>query len=213
MKTYLAKTPKIIRKLFSNYTWSVSTNNKELYLTFDDGPTPEITSWVLSELNKYNAKATFFCVGDNIVKYPDLFKDIIQQEHKVANHTFNHLNGWKSDNKYYFINIEQAEEIIKNQGGRQSGSKLFRPPYGKIRSSQEKVLRQKGYNIIMWDVLSGDFDQNLSKDNCLKNVINSAQKGSIIVFHDSIKSFKNLEYVLPKVLKYFIKKGYVFKAL
>lgn len=215
MKTYFAKTPEIIEKLFSNYQWKVATNQKEIYLTFDDGPIPEITPWVLKQLAKFQAKATFFCVGDNISKYPEIYDAVLQEEHRIGNHTFHHLNGWKTKSNSYVENIDKcAFEIEKQQMKSVTKSDLlFRPPYGKITPSQRKKIVEKGYKIIFWDVLSGDFDQNISKETCLENVVNNTEKGSIIVFHDSEKAFKNLEYVLPRFLEYFSKKGYVFKSL
>ena len=213
MKPYFAKTPKLVQKLFSNYTWCKDFNHKEIYLTFDDGPHPEITEWVLNLLKKHNAAATFFCVGDNVLKYPKVFKEIILQNHAIGNHTFDHLNGWNSSNKEYQNSVLKAEEVIHNSKFINHKSYLFRPPYGKIKSSQAKLLIKEGYEIIMWDVLSADFDQMISKEKCLQNVIKNTKSGSIIVFHDSEKSFKNLEYVLPKVLEYFSKKGFAFKAL
>ena len=228
MKYYFAKTPLIIQKYFDNYTWKIATDKKEIYLTFDDGPIPEITTWVLQTLSKFKAKATFFCVGDNILKYPDIFKEIIDQNHTIGNHTFNHLQGWKTNTYKYLQNIEKTEDAIKRlkievqkpktnikqtTNNKQLATNLFRPPHGKIKSKQSKNLKNKGYRIIMWDVLSGDFDQNINKENCLQNVVKYTNKGSIIVFHDSEKAFKNLQYTLPKALEYFTKKGYVFKAL
>ncbi len=228
MNYYLAKTPIIIQKYFDNYTWKIATDKKEIYLTFDDGPIPEITTWVLQTLAKFNAKATFFCIGDNISKYPDIFKEIINQNHAIGNHTFNHLRGWKTNTYEYLQNIEKTENIIKKlkiedqrpktgvkptTNNKQLATNLFRPPYGKISSKQSKTLINKGYEIIMWDILSGDFDQNLNKESCLQNVTKNVNNGSIIVFHDSEKAFKNLEYTLPKTLEYFTKKGYIFKTL
>lgn len=232
MKPYLTKTPNLIQKHFSNYTWSLSAEKKVIYLTFDDGPHPEITPWVLRLLEKYKAKATFFCVGDNIKKYPAVFEQILHQNHRIGNHTFNHLNGWKTKNNIYFDNIERTEEIFRAKSeiirkfksqisnpkfqtikAKTLNSKLFRPPYGKIKPSQAKALLQQDYQIIMWDVLSGDFDQNTSKEQCLKNTIKHIQNGSIVVFHDSEKAFKNLEYVLPEFLEYFSEKGFEFYGL
>lgn len=213
MKFYFAKTPGIIQKIFSDYTWKIAekkdkslSQSREIYLTFDDGPIPEITPWVLNTLEKYQAKATFFCVGDNIQKHPAIFQELLEKGHGIGNHTFNHLNGWKTSNETYFENIEKTEKAVRH-------SKLFRPPYGKIKISQAKALINKGYKIIMWDVLSADYDQNISPEECLQNVINNAQNGSIVVFHDHVKAFENLKYALPKTLAYFIEKGYEFKAL
>jgi len=215
MKAYFVKTPKIIQKIFSKYQWKVSTKKKEIYLTFDDGPIPEITPWVLEQLNKYQAKATFFCVGDNIGKYPEVFSSVLQENHRVGNHTFHHLNGWKTKTNSYIENVEKCEYIIKEQQKHSTeiSNLLFRPPRGRMRVSQTKNLLQKGYKITLWDVLSGDFDQALSKESCLDHVLKNTQEGSIVVFHDSEKAFKNLEYVLPRTLEHFSKKGFVFKAL
>lgn len=201
---YLVKTPTFIKNLFPNFTWSIPTTEKVLYLTFDDGPIPEVTPWVLDQLKQYNAKASFFCVGDNVQKHSDVFESVLKAGHTVGNHTFNHLNGWSTDNIPYFHNIRHCAHLVK--------SSLFRPPYGRLMPKQAQFL-QRHYQIIMWDVLSGDFDQNISKEQCLDNVINKAVNGSIIVFHDSLKAQENLTYVLPKVLAYFAEKGYRFEKL
>jgi peptidoglycan/xylan/chitin deacetylase (PgdA/CDA1 family) len=215
MKAYLVKTPKIIQKMFSNYHWKIATSKKEIYLTFDDGPIPEITPWVLEQLKAYQAKATFFCVGDNVCKYPDVFNSVFQEDHSIGNHTFHHLNGWKTATHAYLENVEKCTVTIKKQQSKtiEISNLLFRPPHGRIKTSQTKYLLQKGYKIILWDVLSGDFEQSLSKESCLDHVLKNTQEGSIIVFHDSEKAFKNLEYVLPRILEHFSKKGFVFKAL
>lgn len=228
MEPYFAKTPKIIQNLFSDFTWRITKSSnqlKQVYLTFDDGPIPEITDWVLKTLDKFDAKATFFCVGDNIKKHPKEFKNILNKNHSIGIHTFNHLNGWRTNTKKYLDNVKKTEEIIDITSTKvlPSGTdigwdklqnpKIFRPPYGKIRTSQKRALLKKGYQIIMWDVLSADFDQNISKEKCLKNVVKSVENGSIIVFHDSIKAFEKLQYVLPKTLTYLIKEGYTFKKL
>lgn len=222
MKSYFVKTPKIIQSIFTNYTWKIASHKKEIYLTFDDGPIPKITPWVLSTLEKFNAKATFFCVGDNIKKHPEVFKQIINHGHSIGNHTFNHLQGWKTNTYEYLQNIEKTENVIKKlktdakpstNDQQQPTTNLFRPPYGKIKPKQAKALQNKGYQIVMWDVLSADFDQKTSPEKCYQNVISNAKKGSIVVFHDSEKAFKNLEYTLPKVLDFFTEKGFVFKAL
>ncbi len=215
MKAYWIKTHSIIKRLFSNYVWDFPNDNKKVYLTFDDGPTPEITAWVLNQLEQYNAKATFFCIGKNIVNHPDLFSNIQEKGHSIGNHTHNHLNGWKTSTEEYIANFELCEATISNLKSQLSNlkSKIFRPPYGKIKAAQAKKLRQKGYKIIMWDVLSADFDQNITKEECLNNVITNTQSGSIIVFHDSVKAFKNLEYVLPKVLQYLSKNHFSFETI
>ncbi len=201
---YLVKTPKFVPPLFPNYTWKIPTKEKVLYLTFDDGPVPEATPWVLKELAKYNAKATFFCVGENVKKYPGVFDQIKRQGHSVGSHTFNHCNGWITDNVPYYHNVRYAAELV--------GTELFRPPYGRIKRKQAQFL-QRHYQIVMWDVLSGDFDQDLDPAEVAGNVMRNAKKGSIVVFHDSIKSLSNLKGALPMVLKHFSEKGYSFEAL
>ncbi|MDX8552184.1 polysaccharide deacetylase family protein [Tenacibaculum sp. 1B UA] len=208
MRFYFTKTPRILKQLFAKYTWSFFTDKKEIYLTFDDGPIPEVTEFVLDQLHQFNAKATFFCIGDNIRKHSAVFSRIINEGHSVGNHTFNHLNGWKSSNKIYIKNTNKCESLLPDQK-----TKLFRPPYGKIKRKQAKQLLASGYKIFMWDVLSADFDSSITKEKCLQNVLENAQNGSIIVFHDSIKASDNLYYALPKVLKEFSQRGYNFKAI
>ena len=205
MKFYTIKTPMIVQKLFSNYCWRFSSSVKEIYLTFDDGPTPEITTYVLNELNKYKAKATFFCIGKNVKKNHAIFERIIEEGHSIGNHTHHHLNGFKTNNSSYIKNICQAAELIE--------SKLFRPPYGRLKLSQAKSITNLGYKIIMWDVLSADFDPKITPEKCLKNVISKTTNGSIIVMHDSYKSKDKLFYALPKILSHFSERGYVFKAI
>lgn len=196
-------------RFFSSYVWRFSSKKKEIYLTFDDGPTPEITNFVISELKKYKAKATFFCIGKNIVNHPEIYQQITTDNHAIGNHTHNHFNGWKTSTNKYLNNIQQAEEVIQQS----NKPKLFRPPYGKITSSQAKNLQRKGYKIIMWDVLSADFDTRISKEESLQNVLKNTSNGSIIVFHDSVKASEKLRYVLPKVLEEFSKKGFEFKKI
>lgn len=203
MNFYWVKTNRFIKKLFSNYVWDIPNTENKIYLTFDDGPTPEITEWVLEELEKHNAKATFFCIGNNIKKHPEIFEKLISKGHSIGNHTFNHLNGWKTSTDDYLENSRLCETICN----------LFRPPYGKIKASQAKKLKQLGYQIIMWDVLSADYDATITKKKCLENVVKNVQSGSIIVFHDSVKAFPNLEYTLPKALEILNEKGFVFEAI
>lgn len=208
MYKYFIKIPWIAKKFFSSYIWSINTAEKEIYLTFDDGPHPIITPWVLDELKKYGAKATFFCIGNNVAKYPVVFNRIKQEEHAVGNHTYNHLNGWKYAVKKYIDDVRKATLLIE--------SNLFRPPYGKIKPAQAKdVKKLLGNNakIIMWDVLSADFDKTISASQCLQNVITNYKEGSIIVFHDSEKAYTNLKYVLPLVLENLQKKGFTCKKL
>jgi len=211
MKTYWVKTHWFIKKLFPGYIWSVKSTKKTVYLTFDDGPIPEITEWVLALLKENNIKATFFCIGDNIEKHPQVFEKVVTEGHTIGNHTFNHINGWHTDNKVYFKNIEACRQAIIKRTGHDS--KLFRPPYGKISHSQAKQVRNLGYKIVMWDVLSADFDTSISLEKCCENVIKNATNGSVIIFHDSIKAFTNLEYALPRVIKYLKENGYSFGTL
>lgn len=201
---YLIKTPQFIQNLFPNFTWCIPTQEKVIYLTFDDGPIPEVTPLVLDQLKAYDARATFFCVGDNVRKHRDVFEQVRKQGHSIGNHTFNHLNGWASDNIPYFHNVRHCASLVN--------SVLFRPPYGKLRPKQAQFL-QRHYRIVMWDVLSGDFDVHITKEQCLDNVIKNTQRGSIVVFHDSLKAKDKLEYVLPKVLEHFSAKGYRFEQL
>jgi peptidoglycan/xylan/chitin deacetylase (PgdA/CDA1 family) len=182
-----------------------------VYLTFDDGPTPEITEWVLEQLKNYNAKATFFCIGDNCRKYPEIFQKVISENHSIGNHTFNHLKGWKTSTEDYISNAKLYE--VEHYKLCTENCKLFRPPYGKIKSSQAKILRKMGYKIIMWDIISYDFDENISKEKCLENVLKNIESGSIIVFHDSKKAWQNLEYVLPKTLEFLKEKGFTCEKI
>lgn len=209
MKTYPVKTPKLISSIFRKWFWSFSTNKKEIYLTFDDGPIPEITPWVLDQLAAYNAKATFFCIGDNIKKHPEVFQQIVKNGHSIGNHTFNHLNGWSFKSDEYLKNILLADSYLPSN----YSPKLFRPPYGKISPKQSKVLRSLGYKIIMWNVLSGDFDQKIDAKKCTKNVLNNIKNGSIVVFHDSIKAYPRLKETLPIILKELSNRGYRFKTI
>ena len=206
---YFVKTPGWLKKIYDSYTWSISVKDKILYLTFDDGPHPEATPFVLKELKKYNVFATFFCIGKNVVAYPDIYDQIIREGHSIGNHTYNHLNGWKANNDDYLNDIALAANEIN--------SYLFRPPYGRITSFQAKqlktVMKGKEPKVIMWDVLSGDFDTSCSPQQCLANVLFASVPGSIIVFHDSEKAFPRLEYALPRVIQYFSEKGYLFKPL
>lgn len=202
------KTNRIIKTLFSNYIWDIPNDEKKVYLTFDDGPIPEITEWVLEQLKIYNCKATFFCIGNNIEKNPEIFNKLIAEGHAVGNHTFNHVKGWNTSNKTYLKEVEQCEEEIQKNAPKNLQSKLFRPPYGKIKPLQSRKLRKLGYKIIMWDVLSADYKKEISKEKCLENVLKNVESGSIIVFHDSIKAFSNLEYVLPKTLQFLSENGY-----
>jgi peptidoglycan/xylan/chitin deacetylase (PgdA/CDA1 family) len=206
---YFIKTPWWLKKFYPYRLWNVDTEEKIIYLTFDDGPHPVATSFVLDELKKYNAKATFFSIGKNVLDYPAIYNRILEEGHSVGNHTQNHPNGWKTTTKAYLKDVAEAAKHID--------SNLFRPPYGRIRRLQAKgisnAMNTKLAKIVMWDVLSGDFDESLSKENCLKNVNNKTKPGSIIVFHDSQKAFPRLEYTLPLFFQLFAGKGFIFKSL
>ena len=205
------KTNRLIKKVFSNLVWDIPNSDKKIYLTFDDGPIPEVTEWVLDLLKSEKIKATFFCIGDNIKKHPEVYKRILAESHQIGNHTFNHLNGWKTETNLYIENFKMCEtEHLKLNT---EHSFLFRPPYGKIKPSQSKAIRNLGYKIIMWDVLSYDFDSTISVEKCLENVISNTEQGSIIVFHDSVKAEKNLKYALPKAIQVLKDKGFVFDVI
>jgi len=201
---YTVRIPWILRKVAPSLVYKISTVDKTVYITFDDGPIQETTPQLLEILERFNAKATFFCLGKNVELNKPLFEKIIQKGHSIGNHSFDHKDGWKTKNQEYFDNIEKANTLIK--------SKLFRPPYGRIKPSQIKFLKRK-YKIVMWDVLSGDFDPNTSKEQCVKNVLDNVTSGSIIVFHDSIKVKEKVLYILPKILKELKERGYKFRNL
>ena len=204
---YFIKTPWWLKKLYGNCIWEMPNTEKIIYLSFDDGPHPVITPFVLDTLAQYNAKATFFCIGKNVVEQSAVYERIVQEGHAVGNHTFNHLNGWHTNDAVYLQDIATAKKHID--------APLFRPPYGRITSFQLKILATDQYQLtsIMWTVLSGDFDQKMSKEKCLQNVLTKTGKGSIVVFHDSEKAFEKLKYALPKVLEHFSRKGYQFKKV
>lgn len=201
---YLVKTPWLLKAAYPALTWKVATHLNEVFITFDDGPHQEITPFVLETLRQHGARATFFCLGKNVETNKKVFSSIIDDGHAIGNHTYNHYNGWKTDDETYLKDVMKARKVID--------SKLFRPPYGRAGRFQIQQLK-KFFNIIMWDVLSGDFDINLSPEKCLKNVISNTEPGSIIVFHDSEKAFKRLEYTLPRVLENFAEKGYNCKPI
>ncbi len=202
---YLSKTPNIIQSIFPDLIWKMKKDGqKSLYLTFDDGPIPIVTEWVLDQLDKYQAKASFFCVGQNVEDHKHIFQKIINQGHVVGNHTYNHISGWKNDAQTYITDIERCATFVNGN--------LFRPPYGRLKPSQVGLLKEN-YKIVMWDILSGDFDPKISNRKCLENVLNKSEDGSIIVFHDSLKAKEKLEFVLPKVLAHFSERGYSFKKI
>ena len=208
------RTPFFLPLLYPSLTWRILNDRKELYLTFDDGPVPGLTEFVLDTLASRNIKATFFCIGDNIRKHPEVFKKIIEQGHTVGNHTFNHLNGWKTNPQHYLNNIIECDEVIKTNSqtsNNEQRSTLFRPPYGRITKKQVQSLTN--YKIIMWDVLSVDYNKNLSQERCLHNTIRATRPGSIIVFHDSHKAEKNLKFTLPAFIDHFLEQGFTFHTL
>ncbi len=204
---YFIKTPGWLKKIYSSCIWHIDTTEKKIYLSFDDGPHPTVTTFVLDILDKYQAKATFFCIGKNVAAYPEVFKKILSAGHAVGNHTFNHLNGWKTTKETYLQDIEAAKRLVD--------SNLFRPPYGKISAGQLKELHAMcpEMKVIMWSVLSADFDNRISARRCAHNVLNNASPGAVVVFHDSEKAFEKLRIALPQVLENFSKKGYVFEKI
>lgn len=210
------KTNGLVKQLFRKYVWDIPNTENKVFLTFDDGPTPEVTEWTLAELKKHGAKATFFCIGDNVSKHPDIFQKVIEGGHSIGNHTQHHLNGWNTPTDQYLENVTKCAKEIANTKLLQDKhvyETLFRPPYGKIKPSQSKRLRAMGYKIIMWDIVSYDFDRAISPETCLKNVLQNLQSGSIIVFHDSVKAAPNLKYALPRTLNYLKEKGFVCEKI
>ena len=201
---YLIKTAWWLRALYPSFIWKIDTDEKVLYLTFDDGPHETATPFVLDELQKYHAKASFFCIGNNVVQHRNIYERILAEGHAVGNHTYHHLNGWKTKDELYIKDIEAAAKEID--------SNLFRPPYGRITRFQASIIKRQA-SIIMWDVLSGDFDTDIQPQKCLANVLYHSKKGSIIVFHDSSKAWDRMSYALPRVLEHFSGEGYQFKAL
>ena len=201
---YWIKTPKLIQQLFPSLTWRIKTREKQVFITFDDGPIPELTPWILDQLDKHEAKATFFCVGHNVDKHKSIYKLIIEKGHAVGNHTYHHKSAWSNSYEEYKSDILLASKKIK--------SRLFRPPYGKLPPARWKQLNDD-YDIIMWDVLSGDFDNSVSSQKCIDNVIKNISPGAIIVFHDNIKSIPKLKIALPRILTDIKELGYEMLAL
>lgn len=204
---YLVKSPLLLKWYYPSLVWNKSRSDKVVYLTFDDGPIPVVTDFVLNTLKSFNCKATFFCIGDNINKHAQIFEQVKSEGHAIGNHTFNHLKGWKTEDNTYIQNFKSCQQLTNTH--------LFRPPYGRIKKSQIKALRKINpqLNIIMWDVLSGDFDVDLSPEKCYENVIKNTTNGSIIVFHDSLKAFDRLKFALPATLKFLTAQGYKFHTL
>ena len=200
---FIEQVPEFIRNLYPKAVWRMDPNEKAIYLTFDDGPIPEITPWVLDLLDKYHIKATFFLVGDNVRKHPEEFKMIVERGHRLGNHTFNHIQGLKYLSYNYLANVNKADELIK--------SNLFRPPHGWMRWAQYMVLRNR-YTIVMWDLVTRDYSKRLNGPQVLNKVKKYVRNGSIITFHDSLKSEKNLKYALPRAIEWLLEQGYEFKV-
>ena len=199
-----------MQRLYPSFTWRMSTEKPHLHLTFDDGPTPEITPWVLDQLAEYRAQATFFLIGKRVEQYPELVHEIIDQGHTIGNHSQHHRNGWRTNTRTYLRDVLKAQQTIAEFTGQTS--MLYRPPYGRISHGQARqVLRT--HEIVMMDVVSGDFDVDIDGKKCFENVIHAAKPGSIIVFHDSEKAWERLQVALPNVLGHYHRKGYQFKAL
>ncbi|MBR9830809.1 polysaccharide deacetylase family protein [bacterium] len=188
----IAYIPKVLKKIYPLLNWDETPDGNEVFLTFDDGPIPEVTPWVLEKLKEYDVKATFFCIGDNVLKHPKIYQRILDEGHAVGNHTHKHLKGWNTDDGTYLKDIENAGEFIS--------SNLFRPPYGRIKKSQIKLIQSLNYHIIMWSILSGDYNKNRSPEACFNNVKRNLKPGSVVVFHDSIKADNNMRYALEKTL-------------
>ena len=201
---YSVRPPKLLKRLLRDVVWDIPGKDKVMSLTFDDGPNPVITPWVLDLLKTYEAKATFFCVGSNVEKHREAYDMVLAAGHAVGNHTYSHKNGWKTRRETYLEDVKRCSSVFP--------AMLFRPPYGKLRKSHYKRIKED-YKIVMWDVLSGDFDRTISNERCLANVLDNARAGSVIVFHDSEKALKKLYYTLPKVLEHFSHLGYAFKAI
>jgi peptidoglycan-N-acetylglucosamine deacetylase len=208
---YFRKTPGWLKKLFPQATWNFDDIEKKIFLTFDDGPIPELTPWVLDTLKEFDARATFFYVGNNIKKHPELFKRASDEGHSIGNHTFNHLKGWRTSHEDYMANIALCEAAIVECGGGGSAG-LFRPPYGQLTFALEKKI-SANYRIIMWDYLTGDFDQSLSPEKCHAEAIKGTKPGSIVIYHENVKAEARIKYSLPKFLDHFSSLGYEFCAI
>jgi peptidoglycan/xylan/chitin deacetylase (PgdA/CDA1 family) len=203
---FLHYSPFWLKAFFPGFVWRIPTQEKKIFLTFDDGPIPDITEFVLETLAHYKARATFFCIGNNVQKHRDIFQKLLDNNHSVGNHTFNHLNGWETEDHSYLQNIAQCDAELNLE------TNLFRPPYGRIKKSQSRVVKTER-KIVMWDVLSGDFSKEIRKETCLAKSIRYARPGSIVLFHDSIKAAPNMQYALPRFLEHFSNEGFSFEAI
>jgi peptidoglycan/xylan/chitin deacetylase (PgdA/CDA1 family) len=204
---FFVSTPWWLSIFYPRCVWDIKTKEKDIYLSFDDGPHPVITPFLLDELKKYNAKATFFCIGDNVKKFPDVYQRVIDEGHAIGNHTMHHINGWKNKDADYLNDIAAAAKYID--------SNLFRPPYGRAKKSQINRLLKVDHPLttIMWSVLAGDWIEDLSPQKCIEQVKNNIRPGSVVVFHDSEKANKRMSYAVPKLLEHFAKEGYSFKKI
>ena len=207
MSFFLHRSNFLLRTVYPEFWWKIDGHTEPtIYLTFDDGPIPDVTEFVLEQLDKASAQATFFCIGDNVSKHRDVLYNVLEAGHMIGNHTFNHLNGWKTDDATYLENIQNCQRQLGVE------TALFRPPYGRIKKSQAAQVMED-YSIVMWDVLTGDFDPSLSADVCLRKTIQYTGHGSIVVFHDSLKAWPTMRYVLPRMLAHFAERGYSFRAV
>lgn len=207
--------PGFVKWIYPKRIWDGPSEDKSIYLSFDDGPVPQVTPWVLEQLKAYDAKATFFCIGENVEKHPEIFRRIINEGHSIGNHTYNHLDGWKTRTDEYILNTLKCRQVIHKNLPENTALKneLFRPPYGKITNRQAKELQKRGFKIVMWSIVSLDYDSSVSAKRCYRNVVRNVRPGSLIVFHDSFKAQPNLTAVLPEILKLYSGQGYTFKSL
>lgn len=200
-----ARVPRFIQKLYPGRVWRIESPSKELFLTFDDGPHPDITPRVLDLLNEYNAKATFFCIGDRVIEYPTVVEQILAAGHTIGNHTQHHLNGWKTSANEYVNDVAEAQGLIKTP--------LFRPPYGRMTGNQARAISKLGLKIIMWNILSADYNQDISPADVSIRVTENIEDGSIVVFHDSERAAVNMFFALTELLKKGSRLGFKFRAL
>lgn len=206
---FFHRTPWLVQQLYPSLIWSGPVNDKSIYLTFDDGPIPKLTDFILDTLGQFNVKGTFFCVGENLIRHNEISQRTIEAGHQIGNHTFSHLNGWETSNKDYLDNFGRCSEILKDY---KLDKNLFRPPYGKITRAQISKIKSS-HKIVMWNVLTGDYSSKIDPGDCLSNSINSTKPGSIVLFHDNIKAEKNLRYTLPRYIEHFLKRDYQFDLI